>query len=54
MIYVGIDISNGKNSAAVVCSFGEVVDSPFEMLHTDSELSGLARPLKAWIASSVW
>ena len=40
---VGIDVSKGKSMIAVMRPFGEVVVSPFEVLHTDSELSELAR-----------
>ena len=36
---VGIDISKGRSTVAVMCPFGEVVISPFEVRHTDSELS---------------
>ena len=39
---VGIDVSKGKSMIAVMRPFGEVVVSPFEVLHTDSELSKLA------------
>ena len=44
---VGIDISKGKSTVAVMRPFGEVVISPFEVRHTDSELSELARRLKS-------
>ena len=44
---VGIDISKGRSTVAVMRSFGEVVISPFEVRHTDSELSELARRLKS-------
>ena len=44
---VGIDISKGRSTVAVMRSFGEVVISPFEVRHTDSELSKLARQLKS-------
>ena len=44
---VGIDISKGKSMIAVMRPFGEVVVSPFEVLHTDSELSKLAGLLKS-------
>lgn len=39
---VGIDVSKGKSTVAVVRPFGEVVASPFEVLHTASELEKLA------------
>lgn len=43
---VGIDVSKGKSMIAVMRPFGEVVVSPFEVRHTASELSELARLLK--------
>ena len=44
---VGIDISKGRSTVAAMRHFGEVVISPFEVRHTDSELSELARRLKS-------
>ncbi len=44
---VGIDISKGRSTVAVMRPFGEVVISPFEVQHTDSELSKLAKLLKS-------
>ena len=44
---VGIDISKGRSTIAVMRPFGEVVISPFEARHTDSELSELAGRLKS-------
>jgi len=44
---VGIDVSKGKSMIAVMRPFGEVVVSPFEVLHTVSELSELAKLLKS-------
>ena len=44
---VGIDISKGRSTVTVMRPFGEVVISPFEVRHTDSELSELARRLKS-------
>lgn len=40
---IGIDVSKGKSTIAVMCFFGEVVISPFEIPHSSSELSKLAR-----------
>ena len=39
---------------AVMRPFGEVVVSPFEVLHTDSELRKLASCSKAWTVRPVW
>lgn len=44
---VGIDVSKGKCMVAVMRPFGEVVLSPFEVRHSSSELSKLARLLKS-------
>lgn len=44
---VGIDVSKGRSTVAVMRPFGEVVISPFEVCHTVSELSALARQLKS-------
>ncbi len=44
---VGIDVSKGKSMIAVMRPFGEVVCSPFEVTHTSSELSALAKRLKS-------
>lgn len=42
---VGIDVSKGKSMIAVMRPFGEVVVSPFEIYHTDSELCELTKLL---------
>jgi transposase len=39
---VGIDVSKGKSTVAVVRSYGEVVRMPFDVAHTTKELAGLA------------
>ena len=44
---VGIDVSKGRSMVAVMRPFGEVVISPVEVHHTDSELSKLAGLLKS-------
>ena len=44
---VCIDISKGRSTVAVMRPFGEVIISPFEVSHTASELSELARRLKS-------
>ena len=42
---VGIDVSKGKSTIAVMRPFGEVVISPFEVTHTSSDLKVLADTL---------
>lgn len=44
---VGIDVSKGKSIVSVIRPFGELVAKPFEVCHTSSELSGLAKRLKS-------
>lgn len=43
---VGIDVSKGKSMVSVIRPFGELVARPFEVRHTSSELSELAKQLK--------
>lgn len=44
---VGIDVSKGKSMIAVVRPFGEVVNTPYEINHTASELQKLACSLQS-------
>ena len=44
---VGIDVSKGKSMICVMRPFGELVLQPFEIRHTDRELSKLADKLKS-------
>ena len=44
---VGIDVSKGRSTVAVMRPFGEIVYSPFEVAHTDSELGSLAKLLRS-------
>lgn len=44
---VGIDVSKGKSMVCIMRPFGEVVQSPFEVMHTGSELNSLAKRLKS-------
>lgn len=43
---VGIDVSKGKSTVAVMKPFGEVVLSPFDVIHTKAELQNLINILK--------
>lgn len=38
---VGIDVSKGKSTVAVLRPFGEVVASPFDVIHNDNDLNRL-------------
>lgn len=44
---VGIDVSKGTSTVAILRPFGEIVASPFEVTHTGSELSKLTSKLKS-------
>ena len=43
---VGIDVSKGKSTVAVVQPFGVVVAEPFDVPHTDSDLKALREFMK--------
>lgn len=42
MISVGIDISKEKSTVCILKPYGEIVCSPYELTHTEKDLSGLA------------
>lgn len=44
---VGINVSKGKSTVAVLRPFGEVAVSPFDVIHNDSDLKQLAELIKA-------
>lgn len=41
MISVGIDVSKGKSTVCILKPYGEIMCSPFEMLHGEKELNAL-------------
>lgn len=41
MISVGVDVSKGKSTVCILKPYGEVVCSPFEVLHMEKELDAL-------------
>ena len=45
---VGIDVSKGKSTVAVMQPLGVVAASPFEVNHTEDELRELAKFLKSF------
>ena len=45
---VGIDVSNGHSTVAVIRPFGEVAEQPFEVRHTAAALMALAEQLKGY------
>lgn len=44
---VGIDISKGKSTVAVIQPFGVVIAEPFDVFHTDNDLKKLANFIKS-------
>ena len=44
---VGIDVSKGKSTVAVLRPFGEIIVSPFEVYHNPKKLSELVTLLKS-------
>lgn len=44
---VGIDISKGKSTVAVIQPFGVIIAEPFDVLHTDSDLKKLVNFIKS-------
>jgi len=49
---VGIDVSKGKSTVAIMRPFGEVVASPFEVIHTDSEFHNLIKTIKSLLGET--
>jgi hypothetical protein len=41
VISVGVDVSKGKSTVCVLKPYGEIVCSPFEVLHVEKELESL-------------
>lgn len=48
MISVGIDVSKGKSTVAIMKPGGEILASPFEVLHNIESLNALANRLKSY------
>lgn len=48
MISVGIDVSKGKSTVAIMKPGGEILVKPFEMLHNIESISALADRIKAY------
>lgn len=45
MISVGIDISKGKSTICILKPYGEVISMPYELTHTETELSELVNSI---------
>lgn len=44
---VGIDVSKGKSTVVILRPFGEIVVSPYEVKHTDGEITALIKKIKS-------
>lgn len=47
MIAVGIDVSKGKSTVAILAGDGSIRAHPYEMNHSKSELDALIKYIKA-------
>lgn len=47
MTSVGIDVSKGKSTVCIFKPYGEVVASPYEIEHTEAEISALVSHIRA-------
>ena len=50
---VGIDVSKGKSTVAVLRPFGEVVASPFDVIHNDNDLKRLVELIRCYLTSRI-
>ena len=48
MISVGIDVSKGKSTVCIMKPGGEVLETPFEMLHTMEGILLLVKRIKTY------
>lgn len=46
MISVGIDVSKGKSTVCILKPYGEIVQRPFEVMHTVEDLTALVKTIK--------
>lgn len=44
---IGIDVSKGKSTVAVLRPFGEIVAEPFDVIHNDDDLKNLIKLIKS-------
>lgn len=47
MTVVGIDVSKGKSTICILRPYGEVVESPYDVLHTEKNLASLVSTIQA-------
>jgi transposase len=45
MISVGIDVSKGKSTVCILKPYGEVIKSPYEINHTETNLLNLTNTI---------
>lgn len=49
---VGIDVSKGKSTVAIIQPFGVVIAEPYDVFHTDSEIKSLAASIKSLLGKT--
>ncbi len=49
---VGIDVSKGKSTIAVLRPFGEIVAEPFDVVHNDDDLTNLVKLIKSLLGET--
>ena len=47
MTSIGIDVSKGKSTVCILKPYGEVVASPYEILHTEPEIGALVSHIQS-------
>lgn len=48
---VGIDVSKGKSTVAILRPLGEIVRSPFDVKHTHSDIASLIKTIVLYLES---
>jgi hypothetical protein len=46
LISVGIDVSKGKSTVCILKPYGEIIQRPFEIMHTVEDLTALVKTIK--------
>ena len=42
MISVGIDVSKEKSTVCILKPYGEIISSPYEIMHTESQIGRIS------------
>ena len=52
MISVGLDVSKGKSMVCMLKPYGEIIEKPYEISHTESEISKFIKHYDNWMERS--